>query len=95
MSSTLSVSNSLSILHQVPEGHVGVYWRGGALLKTITDPGTFLILLSLQTIVSWHTCAHVVSSGFHVKMPLITQYEPVQVTIQTDQVKLLLKSLNS
>lgn len=31
--------NDLSILHQVPEGHVGVYWRGGALLKTITDPG--------------------------------------------------------
>ncbi|EXB44836.1 hypothetical protein L484_026416 [Morus notabilis] len=63
MSSTLSGSNSLAILHQVPEGHVGVYWRGGALLKTITDP------------------------GFHVKMPLITQYEPVQVTIQTDQVR--------
>ncbi|KAL6012002.1 hypothetical protein ACLOJK_002472 [Asimina triloba] len=30
--------SSLSILHQVPEGHVGVYWRGGALLKSITDP---------------------------------------------------------
>lgn len=25
-------------------------------------------------------------SGFHLKMPLITQYEPVQVTLQTDQV---------
>ncbi|KAF3431989.1 hypothetical protein FNV43_RR26726 [Rhamnella rubrinervis] len=25
--------------------------------------------------------------GFHFKMPLITQYEPVQVTIQTDQVR--------
>lgn len=61
---SLSASNSsYSILHQVPEGHVGVYWRGGALLKTITDP------------------------GFHVKMPLITQFEPIQVTLQTDQVK--------
>ncbi|KAK7317936.1 hypothetical protein RJT34_02577 [Clitoria ternatea] len=55
-------SNTFSILHQVPEGHVGVYWRGGALLKTITEP------------------------GFHLKMPLITQYEPVQVTLQTDMV---------
>ncbi|CAK7326197.1 unnamed protein product [Dovyalis caffra] len=52
-----------SILHQVPEGHVGVYWRGGALLETVTDP------------------------GFHLKAPLITQYEPVQVTLQTDQVR--------
>ncbi|KAI9091967.1 hypothetical protein K1719_027902 [Acacia pycnantha] len=54
-----SFKNSISTLHQVPEGHVGVYWRGGALLKTITKP------------------------GFHIKMPLITQYEPVQVTLQT------------
>ncbi|KAL6186762.1 hypothetical protein ACLB2K_042881 [Fragaria x ananassa] len=61
--SVSTISNSFSILHQVPEGHVGVYWRGGALLKTITDP------------------------GFHLKLPLITQYEPVQVTLQTDQVK--------
>ncbi|KAK0573384.1 hypothetical protein LWI29_007310 [Acer saccharum] len=57
-----TINNNLSILHQVPEGHVGVYWRGGALLKTITYP------------------------GFHLKLPLITQYEPVQVTLQTDQV---------
>ena len=26
-------------LHSVPEGHVGVYWRGGALLSTVTQPG--------------------------------------------------------
>lgn len=58
-----STGGSLSILHQVPEGHVGVYWRGGALLKTITNP------------------------GFHLKMPLVTQFEPIQVTLQTDQVK--------
>ncbi|MED6180496.1 hypothetical protein PIB30_011013 [Stylosanthes scabra] len=61
-SASPSFKNSLSILHQVPEGHVGVYWRGGALLKTITDP------------------------GFHLKMPFLTQYEPVQVTLQTDMV---------
>ncbi|KAJ1393930.1 Erlin1/2 [Sesbania bispinosa] len=61
-SASTSFQNTLSILHQVPEGHVGVYWRGGALLKTITEP------------------------GFHVKMPFLTQYELVQVTLQTDQV---------
>ncbi|GLU09539.1 hypothetical protein SLE2022_263940 [Rubroshorea leprosula] len=58
-----NIKNSLSILHKVPEGHVGVYWRGGALLKNITDP------------------------GFHLKMPLLTEYELVQVTLQTDQVR--------
>ncbi|TVU46541.1 hypothetical protein EJB05_06082 [Eragrostis curvula] len=51
----VSLSVPSSILHQVPEGHVGVYWRGGALLKTITPP------------------------GFHLKLPWITQYEPIQV----------------
>lgn len=63
LSSASTSKISLTILHQVPEGHVGVYWRGGALLKTITDP------------------------GFHWKMPLLTHYEPIQVTLQTDQVR--------
>ncbi|KAJ0973961.1 hypothetical protein J5N97_015926 [Dioscorea zingiberensis] len=62
--SAMSMTNgTFSILHQVPEGHVGVYWRGGALLDTITDP------------------------GFHLKLPLITHFEPIQVTLQTDEVK--------
>ncbi|KAM3203390.1 erlin-2-B [Capsicum annuum] len=61
--SVSTLNNSLSILHQVPEGHVGVYWRGGALLSTITDP------------------------GFHLKLPFITQFEPIQVTLQTDLVR--------
>ncbi|KAK4430076.1 Ureide permease 1 [Sesamum alatum] len=61
--SSSNLKQSLSILHQVPEGHVGVYWRGGALLKTITDP------------------------GFHLKLPLITHFETIQVTLQTDLVR--------
>ncbi|KAK1361205.1 erlin-2-B [Heracleum sosnowskyi] len=54
---------SISIVHQVPEGHLGAYWRGGALLKTLTDP------------------------GFHLKLPLITEFQPIQVTLQTDQAR--------
>jgi len=38
-SASPSFKNTMAIVHQVPEGHVGVYWRGGALLKTITEPG--------------------------------------------------------
>mmetsp|Transcript_20128 Transcript_20128/g.23223 ORF Transcript_20128/g.23223 Transcript_20128/m.23223 type:complete len:334 (+) Transcript_20128:198-1199(+) len=26
-------------IHKIPEGHVGIYYRGGALLDTITTPG--------------------------------------------------------
>ncbi|KAI3467251.1 hypothetical protein Pfo_023914 [Paulownia fortunei] len=61
--SASTLKQSLSILHQVPEGHVGVYWRGGALLNMITGP------------------------GFHLKLPLITHFEPIQVTLQTDLVR--------
>jgi len=53
---------SLYGLHKVNEGYVGVYWRGGALLKTISRP------------------------GFHVKVPVITAFAEVQVTVQTDAV---------
>ncbi|KAK1401366.1 Erlin-2 [Heracleum sosnowskyi] len=56
-------AGSISIVHQVPEGHLGVYWRGGALLKTLTDP------------------------GFHLKLPLISEFQPIQVTLQTDQAR--------
>jgi hypothetical protein len=55
-------SANLGIIHSIPEGHVGVYWRGGALLPTISEP------------------------GFHLKIPFLTTYEPVQVTLQTDEV---------
>ncbi|KAK9796312.1 hypothetical protein WJX73_002261 [Symbiochloris irregularis] len=36
-------------LHQVPEGHVGVYWRGGRLLQTISNPGLHLRIPFLDT----------------------------------------------
>eukprot|EP00270_Netrium_digitus_P009920 TRINITY_DN304_c1_g1_i2.p1 TRINITY_DN304_c1_g1~~TRINITY_DN304_c1_g1_i2.p1 ORF type:complete len:357 (-),score=106.36 TRINITY_DN304_c1_g1_i2:314-1384(-) len=35
---------NLGIVHQIPEGHVGVYWRGGALLKSITGPGFHMMM---------------------------------------------------
>eukprot|EP00249_Psilotum_nudum_P006877 c20129_g1_i1 orf=314-1384(-) len=53
---------NLGFIHQVPEGHVGVYWRGGALLKAVSNP------------------------GFHLMIPSLTRYEPIQVTLQTDKV---------
>lgn len=41
MTSSFLILNSL---HQVNEGHVGVYWRGGKLLNDITTPGLHLKL---------------------------------------------------
>ena len=52
----------LNGIHSVPEGFVGVYFRGGALIEGIAEPG-------------WHT-----------KLPLVTSYDTVQVTVQTDAV---------
>ena len=37
-------------LHMVPEGHVGVYYRGGALLNTYTDPGYHTQIPLLTTV---------------------------------------------
>ncbi|KAH8874115.1 Erlin-2 [Schistosoma japonicum] len=49
--------------HQIDEGHVGVYYRGGALLSQTNGP------------------------GYHLMVPIITTYKPVQITLQTDEVK--------
>jgi len=35
---TLSILTPIG-LHKIEEGHVGVYWRGGAILNIISDPG--------------------------------------------------------
>eukprot|EP00118_Oscarella_pearsei_P025164 m.307642 g.307642 ORF g.307642 m.307642 type:complete len:326 (+) comp42572_c0_seq1:36-1013(+) len=53
---------SISV-HKIEEGHVGVYFRGGALLQAISHP------------------------GFHLMVPGITMMRPVQITLQTDEVK--------
>ncbi|XP_039624390.1 erlin-2-like [Polypterus senegalus] len=34
----------ISSLHKIEEGHIGVYYRGGALLTTISGPGFHLML---------------------------------------------------
>mmetsp|Transcript_16784 Transcript_16784/g.42149 ORF Transcript_16784/g.42149 Transcript_16784/m.42149 type:complete len:329 (-) Transcript_16784:558-1544(-) len=41
-----AVAASIAVfgVHQVTEGHVGVYWRGGALLNEMTDPGYHFIV---------------------------------------------------
>ena len=39
-------------LHRIDEGHVGVYYRGGALLKTIAQPG-FHMMVPLLTTYRW------------------------------------------
>ena len=40
----LATVSTLFCVHTVSEGYVGVYWRGGALLDTVTAPGFHLKL---------------------------------------------------
>ena len=49
-------------LHKVDEGHIAVYFRGGALLSSTAMP------------------------GWNLKVPVVTTYEQVQITVQTDKV---------
>lgn len=50
-------------IHRIQEGHVGVYYVGGALLPSVTE------------------------AGFNIMLPFVTRMEPVQITIQTDEVR--------
>lgn len=50
------------IIHRIDEGHIGVYYLGGALKEGTTEP------------------------GFHLKLPMVTSYDQVQTTMQTDTV---------
>ena len=37
-------------LHRIEEGHVGIYYRGGAILKEVTYPGYNLMLPVITTV---------------------------------------------
>lgn len=45
---TLIVS-MLMVVHKIEEGHVGVYFRGGALLPEISQPGIYFLTPLLTT----------------------------------------------
>ncbi|CAF0988575.1 unnamed protein product [Rotaria sordida] len=45
----VAVIFALSI-HQIPEGHVGIYYRGGALLTSLTAPGYHVMAPFLTTV---------------------------------------------
>eukprot|EP01087_Luapelamoeba_hula_P002947 TRINITY_DN12777_c0_g1_i1.p1 TRINITY_DN12777_c0_g1~~TRINITY_DN12777_c0_g1_i1.p1 ORF type:complete len:345 (-),score=80.79 TRINITY_DN12777_c0_g1_i1:58-1092(-) len=42
-------------LHRVEEGHVGLYWRGGALLSDITEPGFHVMVPIVTTMANVQT----------------------------------------
>jgi len=37
-------------IHQIPEGHVGIYYRGGALLTSMTAPGYHVMIPFLTSV---------------------------------------------
>merc|ERR1719424_1832847 len=56
------IASFFSCCHKIHEGHIGVYWRNGALLEKTTDPGV------------------------HLKLPLLTTVDSLQIIMQTDKV---------
>jgi len=42
-------------LHKIDEGHVGVYYRGGALLRSVSEPGFHLMVPFITTVKSVQT----------------------------------------
>lgn len=36
-------------VHKINEGHIGMYWRGGALMQGFTEPGFHLMMPLITT----------------------------------------------
>jgi len=45
----LALLSALFSIHKVEEGHVGMYWRGGALLQEVTSPGFHFMIPIITT----------------------------------------------
>jgi hypothetical protein len=58
-----------------------VYWRGGALIHKISQPGAWSCVDLL-----FHSFLTVSISGYHFKIPIVDTHDSVQVTVQTDKV---------
>jgi hypothetical protein len=57
-------------VHMVPEGHVGVYWRGGALLSSYSKPG---VHLKLPLVTSVHSVQITMQSDEVTNIPCGTR----------------------
>lgn len=48
-----------SVVHQIPEGHVGMYWRGGRLMDVIVEPGVHAMIPMLTRYETVRVTMHV------------------------------------
>ncbi|XP_013921012.1 PREDICTED: erlin-2-like [Thamnophis sirtalis] len=44
LAASLVAASLFSAIHKIEEGHIGVYYRGGALLTSTSGPGFHLML---------------------------------------------------
>ena len=70
-----------SALHKIEEGHVAVYYRGGALLDTIAQPGTYvsqIFCLSCHLIKLWQVFPRkqLFKMDFMLNLPWICLKDP-------------------
>lgn len=73
------------VLHRIDEGHVGVYFRAGALLPILSKPGIhmmFPILTSYRSIQVRNYRVEVM-----IQVEKLIMFVCMQVTLQTDEIK--------
>ena len=72
------VAVSLSAIHKIEEGNVGVYYKNGALMDEVAFPGLkFDLILNLFKI-------HVKFPGIHYMTPFITDVVEITIRPETD-----------
>ena len=73
-------------VHRVPEGHVAVYYRGGALLDRISGPGFHMLTPVRARELSWaRVCARVCANVHGRAAQMLEHVHYVQTTVQTDK----------
>lgn len=71
-------------VHQIPEGHVGLYWTGGALQDTISPPGWAVKVPYYPPPFSLLAWRLPLTDPVFLQLPLVSQVVNMQVYV-TDQ----------
>lgn len=72
-------------IHLVPEGHVGIYC-------TFASSFYFMSVSFISAVRGGALLPTISEPGYHFAFPLLTSFQSVQITMQTDKVSFLLAS---
>ena len=74
-------------IHQIPEGHVGIYYRSVHFLINVTQFDETILTCYCR---GGALLSSVSAPGYHVMLPFLTAYKIVQTTLQTDEGKFII-----